>query len=224
MSEGAQLEVSVVVFDLGGVLVEPGSHLGRLAALLYVDERDFLPAYWARRLEYDLGLEAGVYWGDVFGRLDVAPTPATRAHLLEVDSVGWTDVTEPSARLLRHLHLAGVRTAILSNATADMARAARASAWAQWVADWFFSVEIGIAKPDVDLYLCVANALSLEPKHILYFEDMRKAVDVAARLGWDANLWSSHASAEALLQARGILRQPPHVARRGVHKPGIDSR
>lgn len=195
----------VLVFDLGGVLVDPSTLNEDLAAILRVDAEEFRSAYWVRRLDYDLHLTAEDYWDDVLARLQITATPEQRASLIRVDSEGWTTLRLDAHHLIERLHEAGERIAILSNATKEMGEAARASSWAPFVADWFFSAEIGLAKPHAALYRYVAEALEARPADILYFEDVQRGVDVAESLGWGAHLWASQAEAEALFRSMGVL-------------------
>lgn len=194
-----------VVFDLGGVLVDPSPLMGRLAAILDVPADTFEAAYWVRRLEYDLELSALDYWRDVLARLRLSETPSQIASLIDVDSDAWTAARPEAATLLERLHARGTRLVILSNATKEMGRAARRSPWAQYISEWFFSAEVGLAKPDPAIYHHVARSLNADASDLHYFEDSRKAVDAAAASGWNAHLWQSQAAAEALLRSHGFL-------------------
>lgn len=195
----------VLVFDLGGVLVDPSTLNEDLAAILHVDAEEFRSAYWVRRLDYDLDLAAEDYWDDVLARLQITATPEQRASLIRVDSEGWTSLRPDAHDLIEGLHASGERIAILSNATKEMGAVARASSWAPFVADWFFSAEIGLAKPHAALYRHVAEALEARPADILYFEDVPRGVDVADSLGWGTHLWVSQGEAEALLRSMGVV-------------------
>lgn len=194
-----------VVFDLGGVLVDPATLNDDLATVLDVDAEAFRAAYWVRRLEYDLGLPAEDYWDDVFARLKVSPTLGVRLTLIRVDSEGWTTLRPEAHHLLERLHREDVRIAILSNATKEMGKAARASSWARWVSDWFFSAEVGLAKPNEELYKRVSASLQMTPRDLHYLEDVQRGVDVAANLGWMAHLWSSQSCGEEWLRTKGVL-------------------
>lgn len=83
--------------------------------------------------------------------------------------------------------------------------AAWGSSWAHWITDWFFSAEIGLAKPNVDLYRYVTAMLKVPPANIIYLEDVQRGVDVAESLGWGTHLWSSQADAEELFRTAGLL-------------------
>lgn len=199
------LATPIAVFDLGGVLVDPTTLNDDLAAVLDVDRDDFRTAYWVRRLEYDLGLSSQDYWGDVLARLKVSATTEQLATLIQVDSEGWTTLRPDAHDLLQRLSASGVQIAVLSNATKEMAAAARASSWASYVSDWFFSAELGLAKPNAELYRHVSTTLGVRTADLVYLEDVQRSVDVAESLGWRAHLWTSQGEAEVVLRTEGLV-------------------
>jgi putative hydrolase of the HAD superfamily len=119
--------------------------------------------------------------------------------LIRIDTAGWTTIRPDAAELLKQLHDDGVRIGILSNATIEMAAAARQSVWAQWVADWFFSAELGIVKPYPAIYQHVTETIGLPSDSIIYIDDNQRSVDGALATGWNAHLWTSGADTARLL-------------------------
>jgi putative hydrolase of the HAD superfamily len=189
----------IVIFDLGEVLVTPAGLIDALAARVACDPETFKTAYWTRRLEYDLGLRATEYWTDVLEGLGTVATPAAIEELVDIDSVAWTTVRPDAARLLEQVSSAGLRIGILSNATIDMARAARRAEWSRWVDDWFLSAEIGIAKPDPAIYRHVTETVGLPADRIAYIDDSAASIVAAQAAGWSAHLWTSGAETAAHL-------------------------
>jgi putative hydrolase of the HAD superfamily len=194
-----ELAPRIVIFDLGEVLVTPSGLNDELAARLASDPETFKTAYWRRRLEYDLGLEAIEYWTDTMKELGTVPTQSRIEDLIRIDSIGWTTIRPDAARLLEHLHGAGMRIGILSNATIEMAHAARRAEWSRWVNDWFLSAEIGLAKPDPAIYRYVTEAVGLPASRIAYIEDSPASIDAARAAGWNARMWKSAADTAAQL-------------------------
>jgi putative hydrolase of the HAD superfamily len=195
----------IVIFDLGEVLVTP-THLFRdLAARVEVNVDKFEAAYWTRRLEYDLGLDAVDYWTDILEELAIPVAPSLIEALVRIDTRGWTAVRPDAVELLELLHSARVRLGILSNATSEMATAARRAPWAPCITDWFFSVEVGLAKPNPALYDYVAETVGLPGPSIVYLEDNPRSVITARAAGWNAHLWTSAAGATAFLAGLGLI-------------------
>lgn len=197
--------VRAVVFDLGEVLASPGTLLADLAAHARLDEERLSAAYWAHREEHDRGGDADTYWRSVLAAAGGADDTALRTALGETDARVWSTIRPDARETLAGLHGAGVRVAILSNAPHAMAQASRSSDWAGWVDDWFFSAELGAAKPDADVYTTVTQHLGVRPDEILFFDDRQVNVDAALRAGWQAHLWTSAETVRRTLLDLGLL-------------------
>jgi len=204
----------VVVLDLGEVLASPGRLLADLAERAGTDEPTLASAYWAHRDAHDRGNDADTYWRAVLaaaGRTDDPDRPddpdgeTLRRALAETDARVWSTIRPDARATLAALHDAGVRVAILSNAPHPMARASRAADWGRWVDDWFFSAELGLAKPDDAIYAAVTAALGVPGERVVFFDDRQVNVDAALRAGWDAYLWTSAAGVQETLHRLGLL-------------------
>ena len=53
----------------------------------------------------------------------------------------------------------------------------------------YFSHEIGMRKPDADIYNYVLEDLKLKPSEVLFIDDTQKNIDAAKDLGWNCILW-----------------------------------
>ena len=200
--------VRTVVFDLGEVLASPGSLLADLAERAGVDEATLSAAYWVHRDAHDRGSDPDTYWRAVLdsaGAVAGGDDAPLRRLLGETDARVWSTLRADARETLAALHAADVRVAILSNAPHPMARASRASDWARWVDDWFFSAELGMAKPDAAVYAAVTDRLGVPPEEILFFDDRQVNVDAARAAGWQAHLWTSGAGVRRVLAAAGLL-------------------
>ena len=198
-------DVRAVVFDLGEVLASPGTLLADLAARARLEEEHLSTAYWAHREEHDRGGDADTYWRAVLAAAGGADDEALRTWLGEADARVWSTLRPDARETLAGLHAAGVRVAILSNAPHAMAQASRASDWAAWVDDWFFSAELRTAKPDPAIYATVTQHLAVRPGEILFFDDRQVNVDAALDAGWQAHLWTSAETVRRTLRDLELL-------------------
>lgn len=55
----------------------------------------------------------------------------------------------------------------------------------------YFSHEIGMRKPDSDIYNFVLQDLNLKPSDVLFIDDTEKNIDAANKLAWNTNLWQN---------------------------------
>ncbi len=203
----SQPPVRVVVFDLGEVLATPSGLLVELAGRVGTDEATMTTAYWAHRDLYDRGGDADTYWSSALAHAGVPFDADVARALSDHDSIAWTTLRADARQTLAELHEAGVRVAILSNAPRELAAAARRSDWSVWIDHWFFSGELGMAKPDDAIYAAVTSALGVDGSEVLFFDDRQVNVDAARRAGWQAQLWTSGAAVQDTLRAVGLLRR-----------------
>jgi putative hydrolase of the HAD superfamily len=127
--------------------------------------------------------------------------------LSDYDSKAWTTLRPDARETLAELHDAGVRLAILSNAPRELATVARQTDWSGWIDSWFFSCELGMAKPDDGIYAAVTSALGVDGSDIVFFDDRQPNVEAARRAGWNAQLWRSGTAVQHTLRTMGLL--PP---------------
>ena len=201
----SRLSVSVVVFDLGEVLAAPSGLLLALAERADTDEATLTAAYWAFRELYDRGGDADTFWTSVLRDARVAFDADLVRTLSDHDSTAWTTLRPDARETLAELHDAGVKVAVLSNAPRELAAVARQADWAVWIDDWFFSGELGMAKPDDAVYAAVTSALGVDESEIVFFDDRQVNVDAARRAGWDAHLWTSGTGVRDTLRTMGLL-------------------
>ncbi|GHJ41977.1 HAD family phosphatase [Streptomyces sp. TS71-3] len=195
----------VVIFDLGEVLATPPGLYQRLAACLPHRPEDVETAYWAHREAYDRGGSATAFWGRLLADLGICARDGLIAELTRIDTEAWTTIRPDATALLEDLSERGVRVGILSNATREMAAAARETPWAPYVSDWFFSAELRLAKPDAAIYRHVTDRLGLPAADVLFVDDRQVNVDAALGTGWSAHRWITGARTEELLRRLGVL-------------------
>jgi len=55
----------------------------------------------------------------------------------------------------------------------------------------FFSHEIGMRKPDANIYNYVLEDLKLKPSEVVFIDDTPQNIDAAKQLGWNCILWKN---------------------------------
>jgi len=203
--QALQLPVSVVVFDLGEVLATPSGLLVELAGRVGTDEATMTTAYWAYRDQHDRGGDAHSYWSSALTHAGVPFDADLLRMLSDYDSTAWTTLRPDARETLADLHDAGVKVAILSNAPRELATAARQADWSIWIDYWFFSGELGIAKPDEKIYAAATSVLGVDGSEVVFFDDRQANVDAARRAGWHAHLWTSGVAVRDTLRSMGLL-------------------
>ena len=197
-----------VVFDLGGVLLRPEGPAADLARALGVDVEAVLVPYWRHRDAYDRGGPAADFWGALRHDLlaqGLEPAEVGDDRLDELDASRWARLADGSAELLADLGRAGTTTAVLSNAPASLARTVRAAGWSRGFGELVFSSELGLMKPEPEIYEEVERRTGRPPQELLFFDDRPPNVDGALQRGWSAHLWTGLEPARQVLTAAGAL-------------------
>ena len=197
-----------VVFDLGGVLLRPEGPAAELARVLGVDVEAVLVPYWRHRDAYDRGGPAAEFWGALRHDLATAGLVLTDVgddELDDLDASRWARLADGSAALLADLEEAGTPTAVLSNAPASLAGTVRRADWSRGFTELVFSSDLGLMKPEAEIYAEVERRTARPPAELVFFDDRPANVEGAVQRGWQAHLWTGLLSARYVLTAAGAL-------------------
>jgi putative hydrolase of the HAD superfamily len=197
--------IQVVLFDLGGVIVELGGvgAMRELAGLEDDDElwRRWLGCQWVRSFERG-ECTADEFAAGVVEDWALTVEPAAFLASFEVWPLGLFPGAEALVRRVRRT----VPTGALSNTNA-LHWDAHFSQWP--IVDafdhFFLSYELGLLKPDRDVFDRVAELLAVEPGRILFLDDNQLNVDGATDAGFNGMRVRGVTEAERALVAAGVL-------------------
>jgi putative hydrolase of the HAD superfamily len=184
-----------VIFDYGRVLSLPPSDADweALAAATDMPVDQLHHRYWEFRDAYDRKVvSAAKYWAQVAGR-ELAENELI--ELIAMDDAQWTRVNDDMLHLARQLKEAGVKIAILSNMQTDMLKVMRAKF--DWLGEFdvqMYSCEIGMVKPEREIYLDCSRRLGVEPAQALFLDDKDKNVTGAEKAGMHAMIFDGEMS------------------------------
>jgi len=176
-----------VIFDFGGVLCFHPSEerFAAIARVLGVSVNRLLELFWARRLEYDSGkLDSRTYWGLIAEAAGKTLSPAELAILQRAEVELWNNYDQRILGWVAQLRTAGVRTAILSNLPRSLGESLRAT---PGFLDPFdhttFSYELGVAKPQPEIYHDAVRGVSVAAEEALFLDDKPENVEGAMAVG-----------------------------------------
>ncbi|MFF5985603.1 HAD-IA family hydrolase [Prauserella flavalba] len=178
-----------LVFDYGEVICTRTTALPTLAERLGVPLAEFEPAYWAGRDAYDRGASDLEFWCTVGDAVGVGVSEPLSAELTELDIEGWAQVSPATLELVESLAEAGAALALLSNAPVSFARFAERQPWTRHFRELMFSGDVGLAKPDAEIFELLVSRLDAKPGDCLFFDDRQVNVDGARAAGLQAQLW-----------------------------------
>lgn len=196
-----------VVLDLGNVLIRWDPRVALAAAvgeaeadrLLAADDFDF--AAWNHAQDAGRSFADGIaevtrshpHWAE--------HVAGYRAHF----PASLVGAIEDSVAVLRDLHAAGVPLVALTNFAAETFPVARDRfGFLDLFDDVVVSGEVGLAKPDPEIFALVARRAGRAPSECVFVDDSPANVAGAADAGMDAILFTDTGHLRADLRARGL--------------------
>ena len=163
--------VRAVIFDFGGVLCfhPDQARWARAAEAAGLPVSDFMSAFWTNRIRYDAGLcQPSEYWHAV-ARTAGTQIPDDRMPLMirrEIEL--WNNYDARIFAWIEDLRSAGFRTAILSNLPRPLGEELRATpGFLEHFDHITFSYELGVVKPQPEIYQDTIRGLNLPPGQAL---------------------------------------------------------
>jgi len=199
-----ETEFDVLLFDLGGVLIDFAGFEEMRRLLAEVSDRSEIRDRWIHSASVQL-----------FERGDITPEEFARRLVEEFhlelsaeeflrEFVSWARGPYPGAvSLLRRLR-ATHRIACLSNSNELHTPIHRASIHSH-VDSFYFSDEIGLVKPDRKIFDFVIRDLAVSPRRIAFFDDTPANVEAARNAKISAFLVDGIVELEAQLQRLDLI-------------------
>ncbi|MFJ4918751.1 HAD-IA family hydrolase [Streptomyces sp. NPDC088725] len=201
-----------VVFDYGEVLSLQTDVRPAMAELLHVPVPDFCDAWASERYAYDRGASDTEYWWAVGARLGVPVDEELAARLTAIDISGWIETRPEALALLAELAEARIPLALLSNAPYSHARVFRRQPWAASFRHLLFSGELGMAKPQPEVWDCLTEQLGARASDLLFLDDRQENVDSARAAGLRAEHWTTTDRARDRLVDFGLCPYRPEAS------------
>ncbi len=210
------MALEAVIFDYGMVLStaqEPAS-LAALKQITRLDDQAFDEHYWRYRHRYDLGeLNGTAFWQAISRDASLGLSSSEIVRLIEHDVVMWSTLNETMLRWVAAVQDAGFRTAILSNMGEELLVYMRQEfGWLGRFDHHTWSCELGIGKPDPEIYRYTCQKLGVLPKDALFLDDKLENIRAAEVVGMQGIQFTTAEALEAELERRGFSTMLPTVA------------
>ncbi|HEX3781069.1 MAG TPA: HAD-IA family hydrolase [Pseudonocardiaceae bacterium] len=196
-----------VVFDFGEVIGLRTKALPTLAARIGAPAEEFAEVYWEHRDAYDRDSDDLGYWRRLGAPFGVEVEEALSAELTEIDCAGWLHAVPETVALIAELAQAGVALAVLSNAPSSFGRAVEQQPWAKYFRHLLFSGDLGVAKPDREIWAALLARLDAAAADCLFVDDRQVNVDGALAAGLRAAHWHSAGAVRPRLVEFGVLAE-----------------
>jgi 2-haloacid dehalogenase len=197
----------VIVFDLGGVLIDWNPrHLYRQ---LIADEAE-MERFLAEVCNgpWNAQQDAGRPFAEAVAQLCTGHPE--RRELIEAYWSRWPEMVrgeiEGSVGVLDELRRGGAELHALTNWSAETFALTRPRfPFLEWFESILVSAEVGLIKPDPRIFALLLQRIGRAAPECVYIDDSRPNVEAAARLGFDAIAFCDAGQLRADLVRRGVL-------------------
>lgn len=195
-----------VIFDYGGVISLPQSaaDLDVIAGLAGVgrDSEPFWRAYYAHRAALDQGsMGVAAYWRAIAGDVGASWDDARVHELWAADFRSWLSINPGTIEVLTDLKAGRTRLALLSNAGPDYGSYLRRGRFGDFFAACYVSGELGLIKPQPEIYRHVLDGLGIGAAEAVFIDDREANVRGAEALGITGHLFTGVTALRAFLKS-----------------------
>ncbi len=213
-------EIGAVVFDFGNVLsLAPlEHHAAELQRLCEMDRPTFDLEYRRQRPDYDRGtIDGREYWSRIMSFGGGVPTVEKLQALIEEDTASWTRINESVVAWAQSLQSGGIRTGILSNMPRDILKGiVDRFEWVDAFEAKIFSCDLGVIKPESEIYRACLDALGLKGSKVLFLDDRPENVEGAKQAGFNTILFRNHSDALKDIRLKNWLARKLTAAQDGI--------
>jgi putative hydrolase of the HAD superfamily len=184
--------IRAVIFDFGGVVCfhPTKDQIAAAAGACGLDPADFVRALWKNRIVYDAGQDAHLYWRDVAATVGRVFDDQLIGQMIEREVDFWSRFDQRVLDWTGKLRENGVRTGILSNLPRPLGTRLRERGGLLEHFDHVtFSYELGVVKPQREIYDDSINGLGVAAAEALFLDDRPENVEGALAAGLKAELF-----------------------------------
>lgn len=194
-----------IVFDLAGVVFARNperfpKELEEFFSFVFTTPDGGVPKFWS---DYDRGTRSVDEVAEAVAEYRQCTVEEAKRNMLL--AIEYQEEVAPTARLIPELKEAGYRVLVLSNMSKEYIEFLRRMPVYQHLTEEVISCEVGLVKPEREIYELLLSRYSLHPEETIFVDDRVENVDAAAEMGITPFLFDRH-NAEASCDAlRRIL-------------------
>lgn len=170
-----------IVFDLAGVVVARNQERCPQYIMDYfyfINSGEALPDFWD---DYDRGTRDIDSVAQCLAEFRDSDFETAKSRMLE--AVTYQEQVAPTAELIAELKAAGYRLFVLSNMSKDYIEFLREMPVFQHFEGEIVSCEVGLIKPEREIYNLLLDRYNLVPEQTMFIDDRKPNVDAAAEVG-----------------------------------------
>jgi putative hydrolase of the HAD superfamily len=206
-----KIKIRAMILDYGGVISQPqnAENVNNILQSLKQDHNDFMEVYRGRRAQYDSGQISGEkYWVNILRHYGLEPNGFDIARLIQEDVRSWTQINEAMIQFITESRGKIHKLAVISNMTSDsLAFIKKHHRWPELFDELILSCEIGINKPDRQIYETCLRKLNVYPNECLFVDDSLENVKGAIDVGMYAIQFKTFSEFQSELSGKYCITQ-----------------
>jgi len=183
-------KIRALVLDFGGVISLPqrSENVYNILQTLNLEHDEFMPVYLNQRRDFDQGqIRVKQFWLNVLGELGLESKTVNIPYLIREDITSWTIINDLMIQFVSENRDKFYKIALLSNMPIEVLEYMRKEfQWLELFDETVFSCEVGVNKPDSEIYKTCLNALNIPADDCLFVDDALENVRAALALDMHA--------------------------------------
>ena len=185
-----KIKIRALTLDYGGVISQPQNpeNVNTILQCLGQDYDDFMQVYYDLRVGYDNGQLSGQeYWVRVLRHYGLNPNGFDLSRFIREDVNSWTHLNHAMLQFITERKNRIPKLAMISNMVEDTLVFMREHYdWLDLFDELVFSCELGVNKPEREIYEICLRKLNISPHECLFVDDSRINVKGAKDSGMRA--------------------------------------
>ena len=179
-------EIRALILDYGGVISLPqkAENVANICRTLNLEQDEFMRVYLNQRGAFDIGrIRAEAFWHNVLREFGLESSNELIPYLIQEDILSWTELNDAVIQFISEIREKIFKLAVISNMPIDVLESMRNNF--QWFESFdvlVFSCDVGVNKPDIEIYEYGLRELEIPPGDCLFVDDsidnVRAAMDV----------------------------------------------
>ena len=183
-------KIRALILDFGGVISLPqnSENLYNILQTSNLEHNDFMKVYLNQRTNYDNGQITGKqYWLNILQYYGFESKIPKIPNLIKEDIASWTVINDSMIQFISEIRGKFFKLAIISNMNNDVLEYLRVNfRWFELFDELIFSCEVGINKPNREIYKTCLRELNFSACDCLFVDDSLENVRAAKELDMHA--------------------------------------
>ena len=192
-----------IVFDLAGVVFARNTERcpQRLMDYFYfINSGEPMPEFWN---DYDRGTRDIDDVAIALAEFRGSDFQTAKSMMLE--AITYQEEVVPTVKLIKQLKEAGYRLIVLSNMSKEYIAYLRKMNVYSAFDDEVISCEVGLIKPEKEIYSLLIERYNLDPAQTVFIDDRKENVDAAVAEGWQGYHFNARNPMESCSELHELL-------------------